>query len=282
MPPSPLLTAKTRFNCYNGVKARLVPQPDGSLALQGQTPASAMSYAVSLPGIFSDTPPDYLKVHVQVASGQVGVCLVDEYARNVFGDPRYCPANDRAYEILFDCKSLDGKAQLMLRSGNINEPSQFSLVAIEPVYTKNDPSLASQMQAQIKTSLARCFRHWYYDTDLGNGVIIPATRQTYMSSFKAARARQMALIDKHFGDIRGWKVLDVACSSGYHSLTLAERGAHVTGIDVDIEAIRQAVFVRDCRGQKDQIDFLCDDILAFNASDEAFDLIYCSGLYYHL
>jgi SAM-dependent methyltransferase len=44
-------------------------------------------------------------------------------------------------------------------------------------------------------------------------------------------ARQMALIDRALGDVRGLEAVDVACGTGRASRHLASRGARVTGLD---------------------------------------------------
>ena len=42
------------------------------------------------------------------------------------------------------------------------------------------------------------------------------------------------------GDVTGMRVLDVGCGQGYFSRRLAERGAHVIGVDVSVALIRHA------------------------------------------
>src|SRR5690349_23512783 len=54
------------------------------------------------------------------------------------------------------------------------------------------------------------------------------------------------LLHRHFGDLRGKRVLDLACSGGYHAIELARQGAIVIGVDWDELAINQANFVSEC------------------------------------
>src|SRR3954470_12141420 len=42
------------------------------------------------------------------------------------------------------------------------------------------------------------------------------------------------------GDPAGWAALDIGCNAGYYAFQLAQRGAHVTGIDVEPLFLRQA------------------------------------------
>ena len=44
-------------------------------------------------------------------------------------------------------------------------------------------------------------------------------------------ARQMSILDRALGDVRGLDVVDVACGTGRASIHLAEQGARVTGLD---------------------------------------------------
>jgi len=138
-----------------------------------------------------------------------------------------------------------------------------------------------------KKAKAAQFSHWYYSTDLGDGVFWPATlpnEQTCMQGLVKNRSILMHLIDQHIGDVSGLKILDLACSAGLHSFELARRGAIVTGIDWDHGAIRQAKFVQECI--KDQlrhkVKFYHLDLLDFNPPKGFFDYVYCSGLIYHL
>jgi SAM-dependent methyltransferase len=270
--------------CYNGAEAKIVTQQDGSVALEVVTPSSAQSYAVSIPGVLGggSAAPTYLKVCFQVPRGQVAVCLVDHLAKSMVDAPYLCAANDDVYEVYFDCSKAEPQSQLMFRSGVKNEVSQFRLLSCEPIYDNAN----AEINGQLKRSRARQFAHWYYDSDLGDGVVIPCYNENSMAGLRRACDIQLGLIQRYFGSIKNWTVLDAPCSAGYHSFRLVgDAGAGlVLGIDHDEAAIRQASFVRDCKGRftPQQVQFRNIDLLGFNMPDNSFDLVYCSGVFYHL
>lgn len=141
--------------------------------------------------------------------------------------------------------------------------------------------------AEYKRVRANMFSHWYSSCDLGDGVYRLATVQDEKLTTRAAlknRAILLSMVDKYIGSVNGLRVLDVACSSGLHSFELARRGAIVTGIDWDPAAITQAKFIQECIGGKFQhpVVFCCTDLFAFEPAPGSFDLVYCSGLFYHL
>jgi SAM-dependent methyltransferase len=53
-------------------------------------------------------------------------------------------------------------------------------------------------------------------------------------------AADVAFIEERLGLARGSRILDVPCGSGRHTLALAARGHHVTGVDISREAIDHA------------------------------------------
>src|SRR5262249_10597017 len=121
--------AQTPFICYNGVRAKFQPDSAQKLALVGTTPESARSYAVSLPRMWEEQSPEYVKVSVQVLNGDIILSLVDEMARNACSEEIRCAANENVQEIIFDCrKGMPPRGQLMLRSGESNQPSSFRIV----------------------------------------------------------------------------------------------------------------------------------------------------------
>lgn len=142
-------------------------------------------------------------------------------------------------------------------------------------------------KAEWKKSRAALFSHWYYTTDLGDGVVCEATIPNEKACFQGLmknRSHLLYMIDTHIGDVSGLKILDLACSAGLHAFELARRGAIVTGIDWDSGAIKQAKFVQECI--KDQfkhpVKFHCISLFDFECAKNHFDYVYCSGLMYHL
>lgn len=77
-------------------------------------------------------------------------------------------------------------------------------------------------------------------------------------------------------DLRGLVCLDLGCSVGVITDTLAQAGACVVGIDIDLGAIRQRA-----GGQATTASFAIGDVSAVPFPAEAFDLIVCSQVYEH-
>jgi SAM-dependent methyltransferase len=72
--------------------------------------------------------------------------------------------------------------------------------------------------------------------------------------------RQMSILDRALGDVRGLDLVDVACGTGRASIRLARRGARVTGLDFAPRALEAA---RDEARQAGlEIDFRSYDALA--------------------
>jgi SAM-dependent methyltransferase len=80
------------------------------------------------------------------------------------------------------------------------------------------------------------------------------------------------------GDIRGQRLLHLLCNSGQDTLSLAAKGARVTGVDISDEAIAFARRLSEESGlpgtfiRQDVYDFL----EANAASAERFDIVFCS------
>lgn len=78
------------------------------------------------------------------------------------------------------------------------------------------------------------------------------------------------------GDVNGRAVLDAGCGEGYLSRELANRGATVTGIDLDPELIRAAQDLEAVEGRG--IDFHHGDVAAIPTGDATFDRIVANHL----
>ena len=77
--------------------------------------------------------------------------------------------------------------------------------------------------------------------------------------------------------LSGKAVLDVGCNEGFFSLKLAEKGAIVTGIDVDDSRIKKAKFVNSVL-QVDKVLFENIDIYSNQFKDiDSFDFCLCMG-----
>lgn len=82
--------------------------------------------------------------------------------------------------------------------------------------------------------------------------------------------------------LEGWTALDIGCNAGYYSFELAQRGARVTGIDVDPHYLRQAQWASKELGLEDMIEFREMQVYDLAGEDEKFDLILFMGVFYHL
>jgi len=60
------------------------------------------------------------------------------------------------------------------------------------------------------------------------------------------------------GDITGKRILHLQCHFGQDSISLARLGAHVTGVDLSDEAIKQADILNEKCGT--EVDFICCDL----------------------
>src|SRR3954467_7986737 len=56
-------------------------------------------------------------------------------------------------------------------------------------------------------------------------------------------------------DLHGWTALDIGCNAGFYSFQLAQRGAQVTGIDVEPLFLRQANWAAGEFGLADRAQF---------------------------
>jgi tRNA (mo5U34)-methyltransferase len=83
-------------------------------------------------------------------------------------------------------------------------------------------------------------------------------------------------------DLTGWTALDVGCNAGYYSFELAQRGARVTGVDVDERYLRQARWVADQLELRDRVEFRQSTVYELAQVEERWDLVLFMGVLYHL
>jgi tRNA (mo5U34)-methyltransferase len=83
-------------------------------------------------------------------------------------------------------------------------------------------------------------------------------------------------------DLSGLRVLDIGCNAGFYSFRLAERGAFVTGIDVDDHYLRQARWASKRFGLSDRVLFRRGSVYEMAALEETFDIVVFMGVFYHL
>jgi 2-polyprenyl-3-methyl-5-hydroxy-6-metoxy-1,4-benzoquinol methylase len=76
--------------------------------------------------------------------------------------------------------------------------------------------------------------------------------------------------------------LDAGCNRGAYSITLAEAGYDVIGIDIEDEGLNQASEWAKERGLENKITFEVGDIRNINYKKSTFDLVVCSEVLEHL
>lgn len=89
------------------------------------------------------------------------------------------------------------------------------------------------------------------------------------------------VVESLAGDVAGLNVLDLGCGSGVYSLSFAERGAHVTGLDLSPVMIRLTNEKANERGL--QLDLRVADIsrpLPFD--DDQFDIVFTATVLHYV
>jgi ubiquinone/menaquinone biosynthesis C-methylase UbiE len=98
----------------------------------------------------------------------------------------------------------------------------------------------------------------------------------YDSYPNALIAVEEPLVRRLLGDVRGKKVLDVACGTGRHSVRLAEEGAYVTALDRSEEMLAVA------RAKTDRVRWLRGDLDRLPFDDASFDVVVCALVLEHV
>jgi len=76
-------------------------------------------------------------------------------------------------------------------------------------------------------------------------------------------------------DLTGWKVLNVGCSSGFHAVELAKRGAYVVAVDTDEHCLEQASWLAEQFCLKNKIIISKADLGDLEQDSMVFDLALC-------
>jgi 2-polyprenyl-3-methyl-5-hydroxy-6-metoxy-1,4-benzoquinol methylase len=127
------------------------------------------------------------------------------------------------------------------------------------------------------------YRPWHYEFDLG-GVITPIyTPNSVIRHIQRRRIGFEPLVDVAGGSLRGRRVLDLGCNSGYWSLAALEAGADfVLGIDGRQRHIDQAELVFTAKGvDPTRYSFELGNIFEY-PYEQQFDIVLCVGLMYHI
>ncbi len=83
-------------------------------------------------------------------------------------------------------------------------------------------------------------------------------------------------------DLGGWTALDIGCNAGFYSFELARRGAHVTGIDVNLHYLAQARWAARQFGLEDRVTWKPMQVYDLAHTGEQYDLVLFMGVLYHL
>ena len=91
------------------------------------------------------------------------------------------------------------------------------------------------------------------------------------------------LLDAQNGSLKGKRVLDIACNSGYWSMQCALLGAEVVGFDARPELIRQANLIKSIAGLAN-VKFTVLDIKEMNprSLNGTFDVVLNMGVLFHV
>lgn len=89
-------------------------------------------------------------------------------------------------------------------------------------------------------------------------------------------ALEEPLVRRLAGDVRGKRVLDVACGTGRHAAWLAGEGAYVTALDRSEEMLAVA------RSKSDRVRWMRGDLDRLPFDDAAFDVVVCALVFEHV
>ena len=141
----------------------------------------------------------------------------------------------------------------------------------------------------IRAEFAR-FPFWHYAYEFEGGLSFPtAHNRPGLDTDDPIRPLQRFrhfmphLVHAHGGTLKGKRVLDIACNSGFWSIQCALLGAEVVGFDARSELIEQATLLKSITGV-DNVEFEVLDFWAMNpeALGGSFDIVLNLGFLYHV
>jgi tRNA (mo5U34)-methyltransferase len=130
---------------------------------------------------------------------------------------------------------------------------------------------------------------WHYAYEFQGGLAFP---RRYSKDQPPQDSRRPMQRFRHFmphlvhaagGSLRGKRVLDIACNSGFWSFQCALLGADVVGFDARNELIEQAKLIKRITGLSN-VDFRVLDFWSMSPEHLGgkFDVVLCLGILYHL
>ena len=129
---------------------------------------------------------------------------------------------------------------------------------------------------------------WTHHFDLGHGIetITKDNEKYYKKSIGLGKLGDLVseLVKHHTINrgLNGLRVLDVASAEGRHSISMAQQGASVVGIEGRELYVRRAQFAAKALGCEN-VSFLQDDVRSIDKEAAGqFDMVLCSGILHHL
>src|SRR3954465_7015374 len=119
---------------------------------------------------------------------------------------------------------------------------------------------------------------WFHNLHLPDGTETAPAH--FLGDFP--RYKWQALAPHLPARLDGWTALDIGCNAGYYSFELAQRGARVTGIDVDPRYLAQARWAAGQYGLADRLTFRQMQVYDLAHRAEQYDLVLFMGVFYHL
>lgn len=134
------------------------------------------------------------------------------------------------------------------------------------------------------------FPYWHYPFDLkGHFTPLPKNMDSYVifegRVFKRKKYFFDPIVELCGGSLRGKRVLDLGCNSGFWCLSAIEEEADsVLGIDARQMFVEQANFVFEVKEvDENRYDFIAGNVFDIDFSEfGTFDIVLCLGLLYHV
>ncbi|MGO9085959.1 MAG: class I SAM-dependent methyltransferase [Candidatus Sulfotelmatobacter sp.] len=166
----------------------------------------------------------------------------------------------------------------------LTEAGQQSLTAVDPLapiwpLPRGNADMSAE---QIRGGFAK-HDAWHYAYEFEGGLSFPVRGSPGGAIRPLQRFRHFMpyLLRAQGGSLRGKRVLDIACNSGFWSIQCALLGAEVVGFDARPELVEQANFIKSVVGLKN-VEFRLLDFWEMESLGTKFDVVLNLGILYHL